>query len=213
MRIVKEYQDFQNNFEVHGRGSSSQEHSPDEANSIRYKTFTSTGQIPMLKIRHKHHPTKLDNSAIDVIIQTRTENRRKKQPQLAEIEQIEPLMAKKLELSPIRQSAYQYRMGVGRSPTSANNNYGETVSTHLFNSGQIDQARTQMDGFAHQGENKEILLSKGVTNLLHSGAELQYASNLPESSSSRIQEMPTPNLLGSVTGGQMKNMMNMGQKT
>ena len=32
----------------------------------------------MLKIRHKHHATKLDNSAIDVIIQTRAENRRKK---------------------------------------------------------------------------------------------------------------------------------------
>ena len=58
------------------------------------------------------------------------------------MQQIEPLMAKKLELSPIRQSAYQYRMGLGSSPTSVNNNYGETVTTHFLNHDQHDKAKT-----------------------------------------------------------------------
>ena len=80
-------------------------------------------------------------------------------------------MAKKLELSPIRQSAYQYRIAGGRF--SASNNYDDSgASTHFLNSGQRDKARTSMGGFAPPFENKEILVSKGVTNLLHSGAEL-----------------------------------------
>ena len=76
-------------------------------------------------------------------------------------------MNRKLELSPL-----------ARTAMPNNNNYGANngASTHF-----IGSQRSHL-------ENKEVLLSKGVTNLLHSANELQKPGQ--ESSSSRTTIIP-----------------------
>ena len=70
LSMKKEYQNFQGGVEIDRRNSQQ---------VISRKPFQSGGQIPMLEVRHKNHKVKLESSAIDVLIQRKSEARKTKQ--------------------------------------------------------------------------------------------------------------------------------------